>query len=223
MTPRTHTERHLSPRSRFGARWLLLLSVALLWTLTAVIAEAGRGGGRPGSPATAGQSSSAGQRAGQPSGQGQRVGSQAGKSDRIRDRIHLTTEQRDRFRDTRQAADRLRDQSRALRQMTDRRSFRPDDARLQRDRVRDQVHAALQEHDRMMQGFSEGDRRLLQDRSRELDRSRQRMETCLENLDRQLGNADPDRRRVATEARELHRATGEWQKQQRKMGEELGI
>jgi len=80
-----------------------------------------------------------------------------------------------------------------------------------------------QEHDRFMNGLSDEQRAGMQDRIRSMDRSRDRLNNRLQQLDGELAKAEPDRKRIREHATELDKAMKEWQKQYRNMGSDMGI
>jgi hypothetical protein len=80
-----------------------------------------------------------------------------------------------------------------------------------------------QEHDRFMQGLSDEQRAVLQDRIRKMDQARDRIHMQSQEMVQEMSQASPDRQRIATQAREMERAIKDWQKQYRGLGSDMGI
>lgn len=195
----------------FAVAGVLLLGAASL-------EAAGRGSGKSGGQGRppAGQPG-----AGQP-GAGAGQGSATGERLRSHDRIHLNDAQRDRVRALSASADKVERQARGMAQEM-RQTFEPSEMRRQHQQLSDQVHTMLRQHDQLMAGLQDADRARLHDRTHKLDRARQRMESCLSNMERQLAGPSPDPQQVRQETRQLARATRAWENQQRKLASDLAV
>jgi DNA repair exonuclease SbcCD ATPase subunit len=193
---------------------LALAAIVSLAVSPTLYAQRGGGGGMQGQrPTATGQ---------QRSGQRGEMGRQTGTRDQERQRIHATDQQRDQYRTCTQSADRVRtqacDMAQAAKGGVNNEKFRQQHAQL-----RSEVQTMQQEHDRFMQGLSEEQRAALHDRIRKMDRVRDRVNTRLQEMDQELSQANPDTKRVARRAREVEKATNEWQKQYRNLGTDMGI
>ncbi len=167
---------------------------------------------------------------GQGHGQGQQQGAggmQQGRGDmdqtRTRQRIHATDQQRHQFRTCTQSQDRVRTQAHDMAHLAKRQGASSDDARQMREQLREQVRTMQQEHQRLMQGLSGEQQTAARSQIREMERVHSRLRVRMDELDRAV-DADPYRAQdVAKQAREVERAMKEWQKQHRKLGDEIGM
>ena len=80
----------------------------------------------------------------------------------------------------------------------------------------------LGEHDQLMQGLSGAQRSLLSDQTRDLNRTRGRIQDCVNLLNQAVGATNPDPRRVAERADDLDQEMETWQKQYQRLGEDMG-
>ena len=198
-------------------RALAFLAV-VLWVFAAVplAAGQGRGGGGGGSASMKQAGSHQTQRAGQ-------RGSGATARDRQLQRIQLPDQQRDRYHDCASAADQIRRQARDLSKMAKGSGFNAADARQRRDQLHEHFATMVQQHERFMDNFGANAQAMLQDRTRQLEQDRTRLEKHLQAMDRELGRDDPDRTRVRSEAREVKRAMTAWQRHYRQLGDDVGV
>jgi hypothetical protein len=81
----------------------------------------------------------------------------------------------------------------------------------------------LREHDHLMQGLSSEQKFLLRDQTRDLSRTRDRLEDCVAGLNQAVGAANPDPNRVTEQAGELARVMDTWQQQYRRLAEDMGM
>lgn len=208
-----------SPKRLTSMRAFFAVAACLLFAAVAAEAQ-GRGGGS-GSGQHSGQGKGT---ATQPRGSGAGAGQHGvGRGAQDRDRIHVNDQQRDQFKDCTGAADQVRRQARDMSKSASGAGFDVAAMRQQRDRIHEHVSSMSRLHDRMMAGFGNGEQSRLQDRTAKLDRARDRMQTCLSNLDQALGRQQVNGKAVAREARELEKASRQWQKEYRKLGQELGL
>ncbi|HLI30221.1 MAG TPA: hypothetical protein VKV79_03855 [Terriglobia bacterium] len=172
-----------------------------------------------------GRGGAGGQRGGQ-SGAGRQSGSQTRQGiatrSQVRQHIQATNQERDQLRTCIAIADRIQTQARAMARNGGK-SFNAGTARQQRDRLRQQVQAMEQKHERLMQGLNADQKSALQDQIRNMDRDRERIHTHLAQMDRYLGEAQPNGKQVAEQARESERAMNEWRAQYQKMASEMGV
>lgn len=203
-------------------RYVLILTVLLLTPSLGLFAQ-GRGGGGGGQHGqrSAGGPQQPGQRpdTGRPA-DAQR-GPQAGRQDR--QRIHATEQQREQHRTCDQVANRVRTRARAMAQAAKGGGFNNEEFRRQHEQLREEIRAMHQERDRFATGLTPEQGEALQDRIRAMDQSRDRVNQPLQDLDRELAQREPDRKRLAEYSRELEKAMKEWQKRHREMGSDLGI
>ncbi len=166
------------------------------------------------------------QQSGQPQGQ-QRGPSGSERSygtiERERDRVLVSHQQRDQLRTCDRSADAVRDQARQMGKYGQGAGFNADKARQDRDRLQEQVRTMQQEHERLMQGLNPGQQQALESHVRNLNRLQERLNTRMENLNGELGKADPDAKRVAEQAREMERVSKEWREQYRSIQERISV
>jgi len=202
------------------------LALAAIVSLTAspvLYAQRGGGGGgqRGGGGGMQGQGpTTTGQQRGAQQGQG---GAQMGTRDQQRQRIHATDQQQDQYRTSTQAADRVRTQARDMAKAAKGGGVNNEEFRQQHTQLRNEIQTMQQEHDRFAQGLSEDQRASLQDRIRRMDQARDRVHTQSQQMDQEMTQANPDGKRVATQAREMEKAMNEWQKQYRNVASDLSI
>jgi hypothetical protein len=79
-----------------------------------------------------------------------------------------------------------------------------------------------QEHQRLMDGLSDEQKASVENHERLMKQECERMEAQFREMERELAGANPDRKRVAAQAREVERAMIEWQKQHRAVSGVLG-
>ncbi len=167
-----------------------------------------------------------GQQSGQSQGQQRSPGgSERGYGDieRERDRIHVSQKQRDQLRTCDRSADAVRDQARQMGKYGQGAAFNADKARQDRDRLQEQVRTMQQEHERLMQGMNPGQQQALESHIRNLNRLQERLNTRMQNLNGELGKADPDAKRVAEQAREMERVSKEWKEQYRSIQDRITV
>lgn len=152
----------------------------------------------------------------------QQGGQRGGMQQQDRQRTHTTTHDRTRYQNCLDAAAQARTQAQEIAKRAQGKSFDPDQARWQRDRLREHVRILEQEHERVMQGVTQEQRQRLEKRIQKMDQSRERIEAQLKAMDQEL-SGNPDRNRIAEQARETERAIKEWQKNYRTVAKEAGL
>lgn len=195
-----------------------LLAVGILTLAISVPGAAqgkGQGGGGP-------RGTQASQAQGQAKGRG---GPDMGRgtTDRTRQRIHATDQQRDQLRTCDQAMDRIRQRARDLAQGAAGANFDPAQARQQQAQLREELRQMEQEHHRLMNGLNDDQRRAFEARHREMEQIRERIHARLQEMESELGQASPNKARVAEQARNVEREMKELQKQHRAMQTEMGV
>lgn len=120
------------------------------------------------------------------------------------------------------SAEQARDRARDLAHAAQRGSFDAATARTQRDRIHRQVDGMLAGYEQFRGSLASDLAARLGDRQRDLDRARDHLREHLTSLDAAVDAANPDRSRVAEQAREVARATREWQRQMRGIAGEAG-
>jgi hypothetical protein len=81
----------------------------------------------------------------------------------------------------------------------------------------------FREHDQLIQGLSGEQQSLLRDQTSDLGRTRDRIQDCVDGLNRAIGAANVDPRRVSEMAGELAQVVENWQKQYQRLGNDMGI
>jgi predicted nucleic acid-binding Zn-ribbon protein len=161
-----------------------------------------------------------------PKGQGQKqqqAGAQQGQGDMEGDRVRATARQRDQLQTCDRSAEGIRTRTRQMAKTAGGKGFSPDQARKEQSQVREQLAKMNQEHERLMQGLNDGQRRALQAHITNMERSRERINTQLQGMDQELSRPQPEGRKVAEQAREMERAMNEWQKQYRAVQSRLVV
>ncbi len=200
---------------------LAMAALLCLCVAPALLAQ-GRGGqGQRGQQGQGPRATGQQQRGGQQ--QQQQQGQQTQTREQQRQRIHVTDQQRNQFRTCTLSADRVRTQARQMAQAAKGGGANNPEFRQQHQQLREQIRMMQQEHDRFMNGLSEQQRDQLQDRIRKMDQARERVHTQSQALDQEIGQPNPNGGRLEKRAREMEKATKEWQKQYRTMAEEMGI
>jgi hypothetical protein len=196
---------------------LILMSIFLLLASTAL--PQGRGGQGQGK----GQGMGSGQGQGMGGGQGQGIGqgagqgqgsAQSGDMQRDQKRVRATTQQRDQIRECDKLADGVRKQARAMSQSGGKK-FNAENAKKQNSQIREQVRTMEQEHERLMNGLDSSQQQAWQEQIRNMNQSRQQMNTRLQQMAQDLGSPDPDPKRVSENAREMENAMNKWRDQYR--------
>jgi len=198
---------------------LVPIAIALMGIAPVLVAQSGGGGGpsqgpdRPSAPGSNRPEERGAERA--------ERGRSAEEQRQDRERVRATEEQRRQIRTCSQTSERIRDQAREMERISKGREFDPDRARVQRDQIRTEARTLQQDHERFAGSLSEEQRPRLQEQVRSLERAREHLEMRLQQMDRMLGEGAPDARQVSEQARELQRATKEWQKQHRELAAEM--
>lgn len=169
-----------------------------------------------------GGQSHGGQRQGPSATSQQQGGQRGGAQQHDRQRTQTQARQQTRYQDCLDAASQARTQAQEISKRAKGKSFDADQARWQRDRLREHVRIMEQEHERVMQGVTQEQRERMEKRIREMDQSRERIETQLKAMDQEL-SGDPDRDRIAEQARETAKAIKDWQKNYRVVAREAGL
>lgn len=147
------------------------------------------------------------------SGQKQGGGAQRGTTARRQQRIQVTQQQRKQLADCTQAGQMVRRQAGTMSRNGKGGPFDAAQARQQRDQLRSHTAEMLRQHERFMQSLGDAQRSQLQDRIRKMDQTRERLENCLQRIDREVDNPNPDPKRIRKEARLMKKETRKFQKQ----------
>lgn len=210
----------------------VLFAAALVLAAAPILVAQGRGGqggggpqsgmGQQGQPGMGQQGQQPGMgQSGSPQDMGQ--GQQQANRDQQRQRIHATDQQRNQYNTCTQSADRVRTHARTMADAARGGGANNQEVRQQQQQLRNEIRTMQQENQRFMKGLSDEQRAEMQDRIRSMDRSRDRLNTCLQQMDDELAKAEPDRKRIREHATELDKAMKEWQKRYRNLGSEMGI
>lgn len=177
----------------------LSVAAALLLSLPAEGLAKGRGGGSGGKgerqPATS-------------SGQEQTRG-QKGRN------TGLTDQQLGRVRNSIRSAERIRAQAREMERAMRGTGMGLERARTQREQLRNELRTMEQEHTRLMEGLSGGQREELKGRISTMNQNSETANARFQEIDRELSKEEPNRNQVARQSREFERAMAEWQEQYR--------
>lgn len=101
--------------------------------------------------------------------------------------------------------------------------FNSAELRQQHAQLHNQIRAMQEEHHRFMQGLREEQRAAMREHMREMERAQERVQTRLREMDEELKRPNPDRKRIAAQARKLEQAMNQCQEQYRKMGSDMDI
>jgi len=101
--------------------------------------------------------------------------------------------------------------------------FNPTRAQAESSQIGEQVQKMMREHDQFMQGLSGEQQSLLRDQARDLGRTRDRIQDCVDGLNQAVGAASPDPQRVSERAGELAQEMETWQRQYQRLAEDMGV
>jgi chromosome segregation ATPase len=156
---------------------------------------------------------------------GAQRGAGSGDRDQIRqhdrDRIQATDSQRDQVRDCIGSADRTRTQARDMQKLAKSGKFNQQTAMQQRDRLQGELRNMDQNHERLMQGFSPEQRVSAQERIRAMEQARERANTRLREMNRELAQANPDRNHLQQQARDMEESMQRWRNQYQQMASDM--
>jgi hypothetical protein len=98
----------------------------------------------------------------------------------------------------------------------------------ERAKAREQSSALLRQalqrgHESFVKNLNADQQAALKDRLRRMDKTWSELTSRFETMDRDLAEAAPDAKRLASHARELAKTLKKWQKQHRELGSEIGI
>jgi chromosome segregation ATPase len=141
---------------------------------------------------------------------------------RTRQRVHAPNQQLDQFRACTQSQNRVRTQARDMAGLAGRPGSSSKDALRQRDQLREHVRFMQQEHQRLLQGLGPEQQEAARRQIREMERIQERLQTRMQELDAAVDSPSFDFSQVATRAREVERTMQQWQKQHRKLGNQIG-
>ena len=197
----------------------LTLALAALTTLPALAQRGGGGHGGGGNGGGMGQGQGQGQ--GQGGGYGQMGGQGQGQGQGQRQRIHNQAPEQKQLRDCDGSAAQARDRARDLARSARGSQFDAEAARRDRDRIHQDTERMLAGYEQFRQGLGPDETAQLGDRQRGLDQTREQLHQHLGALDAALDAPSPDREQVAERARDVARATRDWQRQMRQLGAKL--
>ena len=201
-----------------------LIQFSLLALLLPVAFPQGRGGGQgQGSGMGQGQGQGSGMGQGQGSGQGKgqgQVGTQAGNTERDQKRIHATTQQRNQIQTCDKTADGLRKQARTMSQAGGKK-FNAGEANKQQSQIREGLRTMEQEHERLVKGLDPSQQQAWQERIRNMNQSRQQINSQMQQMDAELASPNPDAKRVAERAQEMERIMNNWRKEYKALSSEV--
>ncbi len=198
------------------------LSLLLTLSLAAgfLIAEAGaRGTGN----AVGQQRPAAGQRTGQSVPRGQGTPSRTRQTQMQRSRTQVTDQQRSQYRICNQSLEKLRDRSRDMAEATAAPSINTETVSRNQNQIREHFRSLEQYRAELYQGLSQQQRKNAQQRMRQLDQLRDRIQRHLNAIDQTIGAPNLDKHRLVEEARLTERATRAYQLHFHELGDEIGM
>ena len=199
-----------------------MLKKIIVLTLTAALfggpVWAGQGRGQKQSNPQRKGPMATGQRGGQQQG-----GYSRGAGTQERKRVHVSRQQRDQLRNCTQSGEQVRRQARDMTQVGKGGRFDAPAARRQRDQLRTHVDQMLGQQGRFMQNLDAGQRNQLRDWSQKMDLTRNRLQTHFQALDEELGKENPNPETVRRRARNLEKELKKFEKDNRKLGEQLTV
>lgn len=143
--------------------------------------------------------------------------------DQQRLRIHATDTQQQQYNTATRSASQARMQAKEMRKSAHGNGLSQDQARAQHARLQEQVRSMQQEHARMMQGLSGEQQSAVKQRTREMDRIQERLNTRLQSMNGELQKPSPDGKRLAEHARAMENDINRWQQQSQTMASTLGM
>jgi hypothetical protein len=133
-----------------------------------------------------------------------------------RGQIHSVDRQRDQLKICTQSAEQVRTRARNMEESAGKAGFNTGQARRECTQLRKEIQVMTREHERFMQGLSDEQKTRFQNRISNMDQSRNRVMTSMQEMDNELNkNTDPHPDRVAGHAKAMHQAMHEWQKEYR--------
>ena len=208
-------------------KWTCMSLALMLAMVPSLVAQHGNGGGNQR------QGSGAATRAKQGSMDRTRDQTQDRTKDRLndrartqqRDRLHsqVTTQERDQFQSCDRAMSETRTQARTMARDSKGTAFDLENARRQHQQLQEQIRTMAQNHEQLMQGLNEEQRSAVQDRAQTMAQMHERIQNRLQEIHKELSGADISGKRVADQARATEREMNAYQKEFRRMGEDLGM
>ncbi|GAB4389562.1 MAG: hypothetical protein Kow0025_15700 [Thermodesulfovibrionales bacterium] len=194
-------------------RILLLMAVILAVGVIplAAFAEGRGGGGMGGGPETGRRGGMGGSPVDEIGGEGR------GPAMREMERVRLSERQKEHFRSARQTAERARSHAGSLAAAARGQGFSRAEGVGMRDALRQEFRAMEESHSRFMEGLGPEGRDALRSNERSIERERNEIRQRMRALDMELSKPEPDRDRVAEQAREIERRMSGWQEQYRAM------
>ena len=77
-----------------------------------------------------------------------------------------------------------------------------------------------QEHERLMNGLDPSQQQAWQERIRNMNQSREQLNTRIQQMDKELATPNPDAKRVAERAREMEQIMNNWRKEYKALSSE---
>jgi hypothetical protein len=144
-----------------------------------------------------------------------------GTAQRDQKQIHATTQQRNQIRSCDQAAEQIRQRARTLARTAQGTGVQAGTIREQAMQLRQQFRTMQEAHSRLLESLDAEQRILLQEHIRNMEQIRERAGMQLSTIETESARSDPDRKRIAEQARELEQYMKEWQKQYREMNRRM--
>jgi dsDNA-specific endonuclease/ATPase MutS2 len=150
-------------------------------------------------------------------------GEKVGLSEQQRQRIRASDQQRNQYRTSTQAANRVRTRAREMARAATGSGFNPEAFRQLRAQLQNEISLWQQEHEQFMATLTEEQQTATRERDREMDKEIEELNVWAEAMDEELKQESPDPKQLAKQAREIEKATKNWQEQNRQLGSDLSI
>jgi len=133
--------------------------------------------------------------------------------EQVRQHIQANVQQREQARICMQLADSACLQAQNMVQATKGRNFDIDNAKWERDRLHNSKQLMQEEHNRFMQGLTSDQKAQMQERISNMIQEQNRLTECINTINKEFENPDPNRERIAQQAKEIERAMNNWRNQ----------
>ena len=133
--------------------------------------------------------------------------------EQMHQRIHVNEQQRDQIRSCTQAAEKVRTRAMEMKQSSSRPDFSIEKARQERTQLQNEIRTMHEEHNRFMENLGNEQREQIRDRIHSMEQARDHMDSQFQKMEEEMNRAEPDRKQISTQAREIEQSMHEWQKQ----------
>lgn len=195
----------------------LLLAVGLTTTITAQ--RRGNGQGRQGAGNTGSACGGQGGQFGRNTTDRSGSGWPSQQLNRKQQRLQLSSAQQNRLRTCDQAMKKIRTQARDLSRSAGKQGLSARTTGSYRNQLKQSTQLMNREHTRLMTANKNADP-ALQNQLKNLEQSRQRLQTRLDRLDQELNRSPVDAARIRDRARAVEQAATDWQKKVRRLSDD---